>query len=95
MKESFESQLRKEGLSENTITSYLWTVKYYLKRFVRVTSEDLLVYKGYLMEKYKPKTVNLRIQAINRYLEFLGKGKLQLKFIKIQQKNFGECHQRC
>jgi integrase len=42
------------------------------------------------MERYKPKTVNLRIQAVNKYLDFLGEDKLQLKFIKMQQKNFLE-----
>ena len=40
------------------------------------------------MEFYKPKTVNLRIQAINKYLTYLGKDKLQLKAVKVQQKNF-------
>lgn len=30
------------------------------------------------MEFFKPKTVNLRIQGINKYLEYLGKEKLQL-----------------
>ena len=42
------------------------------------------------MEHYKPKTVNLRLQAINSYLEFIGEGKSVLKFIKVQQKNFLE-----
>ena len=42
------------------------------------------------MEFFKPKTVNLRIQGINKYLEFLGKEKLQLKAVKVQQKNFLE-----
>jgi integrase len=42
------------------------------------------------MERYKPKTVNLRIQAVNKYLEFLGDDKLKLKFIKMQQKSFLE-----
>ena len=42
------------------------------------------------MEFFKPKTVNLRIQAINNYLEFLGKDKLKLKAVKVQQKNFLE-----
>ena len=42
------------------------------------------------MEKYKPKTVNLRIQAINKYLKFYGKSELQLNAIKIQQKPFLE-----
>ena len=42
------------------------------------------------MEQFKPKTVNLRIQAVNKYLSFLGKEKLRLKAVKIQQKNFLE-----
>jgi len=90
MKEKFETHLRKGNLSENTITSYMWTVDYYLNHYDGITTNNLLTYKGYLLEKYKPKTVNLRLQAINKYLDFLGKTKLQLKFIKVQQKNFLE-----
>jgi integrase len=90
MKELFEAQLRKDALSENTVTSYLWTVDYYLSHYDAVNTENLLAYKGYLLERFKPKTVNLRIQAINKYLEFLEKDRLKLKFIKIQQKNFLE-----
>jgi len=86
----FETHLRKNNLSENTITSYLWTVDYYSTHYGKLTTENLLAYKGFLMEKYKPKTINLRIQGINKYLEFLGKEKLQLKFIKVQQKTFLE-----
>jgi len=90
MKEQFEAHLRQGNLSENTIISYLWTVDYYLTHYGETTTKNLLAYKGYLLEKYKPKTVNLRIQAINKYLEFLGGDKLQLKFVKVQQKNFLE-----
>lgn len=90
MKAQFEIHLRKDNLSENTITSYLWTVDYFLSHYDEITTETLLTYKGYLLEKYKPKTVNLRIQAINKYLSFLEKEKLQLKFVKVQQKNFLE-----
>lgn len=36
------------------------------------------------------KTVNLRIQAINKYLEYLEKPQLRLKAVKIQQKSFLE-----
>ena len=43
-----------------------------------------------LVEKYKAKTINLRIQGINKYLEFLKKDKLKLKFIKLQQKSYLE-----
>ena len=84
---TFEEHLRKSNLSENTITSYLWTVEYYHSHYDTTSKENLLAYKGYLMEFYKPKTVNLRIQAINKYLVYLGKDKLQLKAVKVQQKN--------
>ena len=42
------------------------------------------------MEYFKPKTVNLRLQGINKYLQFIHKEELQLKFVKVQQKNFLE-----
>lgn len=42
------------------------------------------------MEFFKPKTVNLRIQAINKYLDYIGKDKLRLSAVKIQQKTFLE-----
>lgn len=87
---TFEEYLRKENLSENTITSYLWTVNYFNANYDVVSKENLLAYKGYLMEFFKPKTVNLRIQAINKYLEYLEEQHLQLKAVKVQQKNFLE-----
>ena len=55
-----------------------------------ITKQNLLAFKGYLMETYKPKTVNLRIQALNKYLEFIKKPNLRLSPVKIQQKNFLE-----
>ena len=48
------------------------------------------MYKTGLIERYKPKTVNLRIQALNRFLEHLGKGRLRLKSIKVQQRTYLE-----
>ena len=89
-KQTFEESLRKSNLSENTISSYLWTIQYYEENYDGITKENLLAYKGYLMEYFKPKTVNLRIQAMNKYLDYLGKEKLRLKAVKVQQKNFLE-----
>ncbi len=86
----FEQHLRKQNLSENTVTSYLWTIKYYTENYEDFSKENLLAYKGWLLEYFKPKTVNLRIQAINKYLVFTGKDKMQLKQVKVQQKNFLE-----
>jgi site-specific recombinase XerD len=88
--EEFETHLRKKNLSENTIKSYLWTVEYYRSHYSDTSTENLLAYKGYLMEHFKPKTINLRLQGLNNYLEFIGEEKSALKFIKVQQKNFLE-----
>ena len=90
MLNEFESRLRQSNLSLNTIESYLKAVKQYFSLYDTVTKHNLLSFKGYLIEKYKPKTVNLRLQAINRYLEHLKKDNLKLKFIKVQQQKFLE-----
>lgn len=87
---TFEKYLRKENLSEQTISVYLWTVDYYNNNYDSLTKENLLAYKGYLIEYFKPKTVNLRIQAINKYLDFRGLDNLRLSAVKIQQKSFLE-----
>lgn len=87
---TFESYLKRNNLSDNTVEVYLWTVKYFEENYDGITKENLLAYKGYLMEHFKPKTVNLRIQAMNKYLAFLGKEQLRIKAVKVQQKNFLE-----
>ena len=80
--ETFEQHLRKSNLSENTIHSYLWTVNFYHAHYDEVNKENLLAYKGYLMEFFKPKTVNLRIQAMNKYLDFLHRDRLRLRAVR-------------
>ena len=86
----FEDFLRKNNLAEKTISSYLFTIKKYFSIYDDITKKNLLTFKGDLVETYKPKTVNLRIQAVNKYLDYVGKEKLKLKFVKIQQRNFLE-----
>jgi len=86
----FQKFLEKNDLSESSVRSYVWTVNYFTSQYEKIDKENLLAYKGYLVEHFKPQTVNLRLQAINKYLEFTNKEKLKLKFIKIQQKSFLE-----
>ena len=87
---NFENYLRRGNLSESTISVYLWTIEYFERNYDGWTKENLLAYKGYLMEYFKPKTVNLRIQAINKYLDYNGMHDLRLSAVKIQQKTFLE-----
>lgn len=86
----FEIFLRRLDLAKNTVSSYVWTVNYFERTYKEFNKKNLLAYKGYLVENFKPQTVNLRLQAINKYLEFIKQDKLKLRFIKVQQKNFLE-----
>lgn len=87
---SFEEYLKKKNLSQNTIKAYLFTVKQYQSKYMLINKKNLQAYKTFLVENYKIKTVNLRIQAINNYLKYLNKIELRLPLLKLQQKNFLE-----
>lgn len=90
MIEEFERHLRGTNLSENTITSYLFAVRQYNSQYDSVSKKSLREYKMWLIESYKPKTVNLRLRAINCYLESIGKGNWKMTFVRVQQKTFLE-----
>lgn len=86
----FEQYLRGTNLSENTIASYCFAVKQYHQQYDGITKKKLREYKMWLIENYKPKTVNLRIRALNCYLESIGKEMWKMQFVKVQQKAFLE-----
>ena len=88
--EKFEEFLTQGNMAKNTISAYLYAVKEFGSRHKELNKRNLLVYKTYLIETYKPKTVNLRIQALNKYLVFVGKTKLRLKSVKVQQRSYLE-----
>lgn len=87
---SFEKYLQKTNLSDNTIESYLFAVKQFNKKYTSIQKKNLKNYKVWLIESFNPKTVNLRLRAINCYLEFIKKTNLKISFVKVQQKTFLE-----
>lgn len=90
MVEKFKTYLQEENMAKNTISAYAYAVTDYYSRYKELNKKNLLLYKAYLIEDFKPKTVNLRIQALNKYLIFMGRTRLRLKSVKVQQKNFLE-----
>ena len=87
---SFYQYLEGQNLAVNTMDSYCWTADFFKSHFGRFGRKSLADYKSFLLENFKPKTVNLRIQGINKYLDFAGKSKLRIKNVKVQQKSFLE-----
>ena len=86
----FKEFLLQENMSKNTIDAYIYAVNAFFSQHQVVNKKNLLAYKSYLIDNFKPKTVNLRIQALNKYLDFMGKRKLRLKSVKVQQRSFLE-----
>ena len=64
----FEPWLLRSGKAYQTILSYLYAARQFLSLYPDVTHDNLLLYKCYLIERYKPRTVNLRIRAINCFM---------------------------
>ena len=50
----FKDYLAKTNLAKNTVASYVWTVNYFLSHYGEVNKKNLLAYKGYLVENFKP-----------------------------------------
>ena len=90
MTENFKTFLINGNMAKNTVSAYCYAVNDYFARHKVLNKKSLLLYKTYLIETFKPKTVNLRIQALNKYLEFEGKTKLRLKSVKVQQRSYLE-----
>ena len=86
----FQSYLEFHNKSNNTIRAYLFTVRQFFELHQDLTSETLLLYKCYLIDHYKPQTINLRIRAINCYMEFLRLPYPRLLMVKHQQSSFLE-----
>jgi len=77
-------------MAENTISAYVYAVNDYFSKHKTLNKRNLLLYKANIIEQFRPKTVNLRIQALNKFLEHTGKSKLRLKSVKVQQHTFLE-----
>lgn len=86
--EGFKDELRRQNMSENTIRAYLSSLRQFFRIYPELTASNLRLYKIYLLDHYKPQTINLRIQALNSYLEYIGWKDGRIMRVKIQQKGF-------
>lgn len=88
--EKFKAFLVASNLAPNTVSAYLTAIKNYNDKYEDVNKRNLLEWKVFLIENFKAKTVNLKIQAMNKYLEFIKKPNLKIKAVKVQQRTFLE-----
>ncbi|MCC8026961.1 MAG: site-specific integrase [Clostridium sp.] len=86
--DQFQKHLTTHNKSPNTICVYRYAVEQFYKLYPQLTPRNLQLYKVYLLEHYKPKTVNLRIRALNCYMEYRHTAIPPVTMIKIQQKTY-------
>ena len=70
--EKFVSCLRDAERSENTIDNYERAVKIFFSRYTEVSKKNMLDFKRWQLERWKPKTAHNRIVAMNQYCIFIG-----------------------
>ena len=86
--ESFREYLLQHNMSHNTICVYIYAVRQFHRRHHQIIPANLQLYKVFLLEHYKPQTVNLRIRAMNCYMEYQHTNHSKIPMIRIQQKMY-------
>lgn len=86
----FHEYLERNHKSANTIRAYVYAIRQFYEKYQGMTENSLNLYKLYLVEHYKPQTVNLRIRAMNSYLEYMGNTEIRIPMIRVQQKLYLE-----
>lgn len=87
--EDYKTYLVEKGFSAHTVDSYLFAIRQLHERVgAQSNNENLLGHKDWLAAHLAAKTVNLRITAINSYLDFIEYPGIRLKSLRIQQKPY-------
>ena len=83
--DDYKRHLEDCGFSQRTVESYLWVAEFFLDNYGEPCPDTLVAYREWLVESYKPNTVNQRVQALNYYLGYVGKGDLRLKPVPVNK----------
>lgn len=79
----FELYLMEMERSENTIDNYTRFVSIFFERYDEVNKANMLDFKKWQLEKWKPKTAHNRVAAMNQFCIFAGHLEYCVKGIKI------------
>ena len=88
--DGFSQWLRERSRAENTILVYTYAVRQFYSLYPHLDSSNLQLYKCFLLEHYKPQTVNLRIRALNCYMEYQNSSVSPVSMLRMQRKTYVE-----
>ena len=92
--QEFKQELIHNELSKATISRYMTDINQFIDKAAISSKDDinkskLLEYKDYLINNFKPASCNIKLIAINKFLDFIGLDNLKVKLPKKQKKNYG------
>lgn len=88
--EGFRLWLEERNRAENTVIAYTSAVRQFFSMYEQPDSDTLQLYKCFLLENYKPQTVNQRIRALNCYMEYQNLSVPPVSMLRMQQKAYVE-----
>lgn len=86
----YQKYLKISNKTENTIRAYEDGVRQFFQLYKSMNDDNLRLYKCYLVEHYKPQTINVRIRAVNSFLEFSQGREEKLKMVKVPKQMYSE-----
>lgn len=84
--EEFRSFLIDKERSQNTIESYMQTIRLFYSRYDELNKKNMIDFKQWLLENRKPKTAAIRCISMNVYCDFLGHPEYKVKAVKLHKR---------
>ena len=86
--QDFRLYLQDRKLSDNTIASYLGSLRLYKSLYPTLTAANVRKYRSYLIKHFRPATVNQRLCGFNHYLDSLGKPEYKQPAVRLQTASY-------
>ncbi len=88
----FENNLIMNEKSLATIKKYIKEIRNFLDFLDGgdITKTRVMQYRAALQPEYKAQTINVKLSAVNAFLDFIGRPECRVRFIKVQKKSFVE-----
>lgn len=84
---SFHHYLITHNMASNTINAYLYSMRDFFSHYSELNQNSISLYRVYLMDRYRPQTVNMRIRALNCFMKFQGISDYKVRAVRLQQKS--------
>ena len=71
--------------TESTIESYVTAVRIFFRKYDELSKANMIEFKRWLVENYRPKTAALRCVAMNVYCDFAGRPECRVRGVKLSK----------